>query len=187
VSAEERQPTAVQQVALVLLRVVIGWHFLYEGYSKVIVPNWSARAFLEDARGPLAGVFQQMAADPRILEAINLLNMWGLLLVGAALILGAATRFSCVCAMLMLVLYHVANPPWIGVLHHPGEGNYLYVDKNIVEFFAVLALLVMNTGRIAGLDVLVYEWRRRRRAAAARKPEAKPSGPPEGDVELSEE
>ena len=161
-SAEEPRQTVVQMVALVVLRVAIGWHFLYEGYGKLLIPNWSARAFLQDARGPLAGVFQQLAAGPRSLEAINVLNMWGLTLVGACLILGLATRLSCVGAMAMLALYYLANPPWVGVLHRPGEGAYLYVDKNLVEFAAVLVVLVMNTGRIAGLDVLVYQWRRRR-------------------------
>lgn len=161
-SPDERRPTAVQQVALVLLRVAIGWHFLYEGYTKLIIPNWSAQAFLQDARGPLAPIFQQLAAGPRTLEAINLLNMWGLALVGACLILGLATRLSCVGAMLMLALYYLANPPWVGVLHRPGEGSYLYLDKNAVEFAAVLVVLVLNTGRFAGLDVLVHEWRRRR-------------------------
>jgi len=162
VSREESRLTAAQQVAAVVLRVIIGWHFLYEGYSKLVLPHWSAQRFLEDARGPLAGLFQQMAAAPRTLEAVNFLNMWGLVLVGAALILGVATRFSCICAMLMLVLYYLANPPWVGVLHRPGEGSYLYVDKNVVEFAALLLVLVLNTGRIAGLDVLVHAWRRRR-------------------------
>jgi thiosulfate dehydrogenase [quinone] large subunit len=163
VSGQGPRLTALQQLAAVALRVVVGWHFLYEGYSKFAIKNWSAQGFLEDARGPLAGVFQHLAAGPRTLEAINLLNVWGLTLVGACLILGLATRFSCLCAMAMLALYYLANPPWLGVLHRPGEGSYLYVDKNVVEFAAVLLLLVLNTGRIAGLDVLVLDWRRRRR------------------------
>ena len=29
---------------LVLLRVLIGWHFLYEGVSKLINPYWSSAA-----------------------------------------------------------------------------------------------------------------------------------------------
>ncbi|MBK5296788.1 MAG: DoxX subfamily, partial [Vicinamibacteria bacterium] len=30
------QRTRLEAVALVLLRTVIGWHFLYEGYYKLI-------------------------------------------------------------------------------------------------------------------------------------------------------
>ena len=30
------------QAALVILRTLIGWHFLYEGYYKLMLPAWSA-------------------------------------------------------------------------------------------------------------------------------------------------
>ena len=31
-----------QQIALIALRTLIGWHFLYEGYYKLALPGWSA-------------------------------------------------------------------------------------------------------------------------------------------------
>jgi uncharacterized membrane protein YphA (DoxX/SURF4 family) len=31
----------LEAVALVLLRTLIGWHFLYEGYYKLVVPGWT--------------------------------------------------------------------------------------------------------------------------------------------------
>ena len=39
----------LQPAALVLLRTLIGWQFLYEGYYKLILPAWT-----RDGR-PLAG------------------------------------------------------------------------------------------------------------------------------------
>ena len=30
-----------QSTALVLLRTLIGWHFLYEGYYKLVLPGWT--------------------------------------------------------------------------------------------------------------------------------------------------
>jgi hypothetical protein len=45
----------------------------------------------------------------------------------------------------------------------PGnEGAYLFVNKNLVEAAAVLAVFAFRTGRIAGLDLL------RRRVGRAR-------------------
>ena len=35
-----------QLYGLVTLRVLIGWHFLYEGVSKLINPYWSSAAYL---------------------------------------------------------------------------------------------------------------------------------------------
>ena len=39
-----------QLYGLVTLRVLIGWHFLYEGISKVINPYWSSAAYLLDSK-----------------------------------------------------------------------------------------------------------------------------------------
>ena len=159
--------TAIQSFMLVLLRVAIGWHFLYEGYVKITSPSWSAAGYLDQAQGPLAGFFHQMAANKAALTAVNLLNMWGLAVVGLGLMLGLLTRLSCLGAVLLLALYYAANPPWIAVLPRFAEGNYLVVDKNLVELVAVITVLVFDTGRIAGLDVLLGNWRQRRRARRA--------------------
>jgi len=51
-------------VALVVLRVMIGWHFFKEGAKKFTDPNFSAIPFLEQAKGPVAGLYQMMIPDP---------------------------------------------------------------------------------------------------------------------------
>ncbi len=41
-------------------------------------------------------------------------------------------------------------------MYEPGtEGNYLLVNKNLVEAAAVFVVLVFRTGRIAGLDLVL--------------------------------
>ena len=39
-----------QLYGLVSLRVLIGWHLLYEGVSKIINPYWSSAAYLLDSK-----------------------------------------------------------------------------------------------------------------------------------------
>ena len=56
-----------QMAAVVVLRVLIGWHFLYEGLSKLTTPGWSASGYLLQSRGPFAALFRGMAADPSVL------------------------------------------------------------------------------------------------------------------------
>ena len=41
-------------IALTVLRVVVGWHFLYEGIAKLTLPAWTAAGYLKQARGPFA-------------------------------------------------------------------------------------------------------------------------------------
>ena len=53
-----------------MLRTLIGWHFLYEGYTKLLQPAWgragaplaawSSAGYLKAATGPLAGVFHSL-------------------------------------------------------------------------------------------------------------------------------
>ena len=42
--------TPVQKFILVALRLLIGWHILYEGFSKLLIPNWSSIAFLKESK-----------------------------------------------------------------------------------------------------------------------------------------
>jgi hypothetical protein len=56
---------------LVVLRVVIGWHFLYEGLVKLVNPNWSSLGYLLDSEGPLQDVFFRMASAPSLLQVVD--------------------------------------------------------------------------------------------------------------------
>ena len=45
-------------IAITVLRVFVGWHFLYEGLAKLTSPSWSAAGYMKQARGPFAELFQ---------------------------------------------------------------------------------------------------------------------------------
>ena len=64
------RPSAWQEAFLVLLRIAIGWHFLYEGLAKLWEPSWSAGPFLDLSRWILAPLFRWAAARPDVLAAI---------------------------------------------------------------------------------------------------------------------
>ena len=152
----EEKYTLVQKIALVVLRVLIGWHFLYEGVAKLLKANWSAAGYLIQSRGFLAPFFKWIADSDSVLAVVNQLNIWGLIAIGLALILGCFTRLSAVFGMLLILLYYLANPPFIGYYYSiPMEGNYLIVNKNIVEFAALFLIAVTYSGRYAGLDRII--------------------------------
>lgn len=50
-------------ITLVLLRVSIGWHFLYEGIWKLVTPGFTSEPFLLSAKGPFAPLFYAMVPD----------------------------------------------------------------------------------------------------------------------------
>jgi thiosulfate dehydrogenase [quinone] large subunit len=142
-----------QVSALVIVRVLIGWHLLYEGLVKVINPNWSAASFLNAAQGPLANLFKSMASNSSVLDVINFCNQWGLVLIGLSLILGLLSRWACIGGMALLSMYYLSNPPLIGLdIAGMAEGSYLLVNKNLIELFTLLILFFFPTGHRVGLD-----------------------------------
>src|SRR5215467_12932875 len=136
--------SGAQQAALVILRTLIGWHFLYEGYYKLILPAWSAdgkplppwtsAGYLKAASGPLARVFQWMIGAGHISWIDNTVRI-SLLLIGLSLILGLLTRVGLCGALFFLALFYLLAIPAVGVL------------------------LVFNTGAIAGLDMFLARWK----------------------------
>lgn len=142
-----------QLSTLVIVRVLIGWHFLYEGLVKVVNPDWTAAGFLNAAQGPFANLFKSMAANPNLLEIINFCNEWGLILVGLSLIVGLLSRWACIGGMALLAMYYLCNPPFIGLdISGLAEGSYLIVNKNLIELFTLLLLFLFPTGYRVGLD-----------------------------------
>ena len=50
-------------IAITVLRVVMGWHFLYEGLAKLTSPSFMAAGYMKQARGPFAELFRWIAAS----------------------------------------------------------------------------------------------------------------------------
>jgi thiosulfate dehydrogenase [quinone] large subunit len=141
-----------QAVSLLFLRIVIGWHFLYEGASKLLTPGWSSRPYLLDSNGFLSSFYTWIANHDSVLKFADILNEWGLTLIGLALILGIFNRIATMAGILLLLLYYFSHPAWIGIEYmFPSEGNYFIVNKNVVEMMALLVLFFFPTGYVAGL------------------------------------
>ena len=161
----------VQQFALVTLRTVIGWHFLYEAYYKIVSPAWSpagtpltrwtSAGYLKGASGPLAAIFQRMV-NAGWTGSIDRTVKVGLLLIGLSLILGIFTRAGSWGALFFLSLFYLLYVPTMGVPQPNNEGTYLIVNKTLIEAAAVVVLIAFDTGAIAGLDLIL----RRRRVRA---------------------
>lgn len=147
-----------QIYSLVLLRLLIGWHFLYEGIIKLLNSNWTAYPYLMDSKGFMSEFFQYIAGNPDLLSVSNIVNIYGLTLVGLFLILGCFSRCSTIGAIIFLTLYYLSHPPFIGAEYMmPTEGSYLWIDKNLIEIGALLVLLVFPTSYIIGLDQYIFK------------------------------
>lgn len=159
--------TGFQRSVLVILRILIGWHFLYEGISKVLIPNWSAAGYMANSRGLFSGIFHWIASSPSILWFVDLLVVWGLVMIGLALFLGIFSRLAGIMGMILVASFYLANPPLIttsyGVV---AEGHYLVVNKNLIELAALLTVIVFPTGLYFGLDRIMADRPKKHQVSA---------------------
>ncbi len=147
-----------QLTSLVILRVAIGWHFLYEGIAKLIQPNWTSLPYLMDSKGIMAVFFHTLGSSSQTVHIIDLLNIWGLIAIGAGLFVGLFTRAATLGGILLLMLYVLSHPPLAIVRYGmPSEGSYLYINKNMIEMAALWVTYLFNTGKEIGLDRLIHK------------------------------
>jgi thiosulfate dehydrogenase (quinone) large subunit len=148
--------TKLQSFALVVLRITIGWHFLYEGGVKVLNPHWTSKAYLLDSGGFLKDFFAQLAGNQALLSISDYANAWGLTLIGLSLLLGIFTRYSCIAGVVLLLLYYLSHPAFPGIQYlFPSDGSYFIINKTMVELFALLVIFAFPTSDIFGLQRLL--------------------------------
>jgi uncharacterized membrane protein YphA (DoxX/SURF4 family) len=142
------------------LRILVGWHFLYEGVSKLLTAGWSAKMYLMGTQWAFSDLFHQIAASPVTMNVVNLLNIWGLILIGLSLIIGLLVRWSSFAGAFLLLFYFVAYPPIPGyTMGTVAEGSYLWVNKTLIEFFVLLTFIVFPTELFYGADRWIMRWR----------------------------
>ncbi|MEM9390286.1 MAG: DoxX subfamily [Bacteroidota bacterium] len=140
---------------LVFLRILIGWHFLYEGLMKLFNPGWTAEGYLAGSTGPFESVFNWLAGAEMIF-IIDFANIAALTLVGLSLVLGVKPKPFIWLGIFLLLLYYLAYPPIPGwEITAPSEGSYFIVNKNLVEIGALLVLSKFPTSKYFGLDNLL--------------------------------
>ena len=141
-----------QVTALVILRMLIGWHFMSAGLAKITNPSWTSAGYLQASQGWFSEHFIAISANPGLLTVVDHLNAWGLLLIGLALLVGLVERIAAWAGILLLALYYLATPPFPGLEYAiPAEGSYLIVNKQLIELAALLVILGFPTAGRVGL------------------------------------
>jgi len=85
-------------------------------------------------------------------------TMWGLTSIGFCLLLGLFTPAAALGGATYLLSFYLSMPPWPGLPEGITEGHYRYVNKNLVELIALLALAATPNGLWIGLDALLFGW-----------------------------
>ena len=81
---------------ITVVRIAIGWHFLFEGISKFLTDNWSSYNFLTNTNSFLSPFYHWLASSPFKIHIVDFLNVYGLIIIGLALFLGIFIRYAAI-------------------------------------------------------------------------------------------
>ncbi len=161
--------TLGQRRGAAILRVAVGFIFLFAGLDKFLGINsggqpFSAAGFLkfatngtwpgvpEAAEGappvivnPTHDVWVALAGNADLMAIVNFLVVFGQIAIGTALILGIATRFAAGSGALMMVLFGIAS--W--------DFGHGIVNQHLTYALVALFIGYLGAGRYWGLDAVV--------------------------------
>ena len=158
--------SSFQVTTLVALRMLIGWHFCYEGIAKLLNPYWTSAGYLAGSQWFLKDELIDLAANATAVTVVDVLNEWGLVAIGLGLLLGALARPAAIAGVVLLSLYWIVAPPFAGVTYPmPAEGSYVLVNKVLVELAALLVVVAFPTSDVYGLDRFLARTRTAKPAA----------------------
>jgi len=143
--AQAQTASQAERYIVFLLRVTIGWTFLYAaihhfGDGKFVAGFLSHTKTFHDIYAPFT--------DPSIAAVLTFFVEYGHLLIGLSLITGLLVRASAPFAIALMLLYWTAHMdfPYIE------NANSYLVDFHIVYAIGLVYLMVKHAGHVWGLD-----------------------------------
>lgn len=149
----------MKKILITIIRMTIGWHFLYEGLVKLMDPNWSAESFLTNTFGFTSGFYQWLAASPGRMQLVDWLNIYGLIGIGLCLFLGIIVRWSALAGITLLISYYFAYPPFGISLLGNHDGSVFVVNKIFLEA-VMLVFIFFSKDKGYGIDSLFQYWKK---------------------------
>ena len=132
-------------VALLGLRLSLGWLFFYSGIIKIFAADWTAAGHLAGAK-TFPALFHWFAL-PANIGWVNFVNEWGLTLVGFALITGLFVRPASIAGIVLMALYYLP----ILALPYPNAHSFI-VDEHVVYALVLSFFAFTDAGKVYGLD-----------------------------------
>lgn len=154
----------ITSVFFTVLRIVVGWHLFYEGIAKLLNPNWSSASYLMESKWLFSGFFHWLISNNVTLQIVDILNIWGLIIIGFCLFVGLFTRVASIAGtvLLLLLLYYVANPPFI-YSSMPSVSHLYIVNYNLIEAVVLISIATFQNNYLPGVQRLFVYYHSKRK------------------------
>ena len=97
--------------------------------------------------------------------------------LGAGLLAGLFTRPAAWAGAILLFLYYIARPPFVGIMDgNAMEGNYIWVNKNLIEMFVLILIARVPVDWMFGTDLLLRQRKRKKPAGTTTDNKQEPAG-----------
>jgi len=103
-----------------------------------------------------------LASSPGMVQAVDILNMYGLFLIGLGLFFGILVRYAAIGGVVLLAMYYFAYPPFGKSLIMFSEGTLFIVNKIFIEA-VILSLFVFLKNKGWGIERLREYLRKKTR------------------------
>ena len=153
------------KIIITIIRIAVGWHFLYEGYIKLFASEWSAESYLSNTYGVFSGFYHWLAGSPARLAVVDFFNIWGLIFIGLSLFIGLFVRWAALAGALLLSLYYFAYPPF-GITLLGGDGTTFIINQLFIET-AILVFFFFCRERGYGIDEAINLFKREQKSQDA--------------------
>jgi uncharacterized membrane protein YphA (DoxX/SURF4 family) len=146
------------------LRILVGWHFLFEGISKLFNPNWSSASYLMESKWLFSGFFHWLISNNTTLQIVDFLNIWGLIIIGVCLFIGIFTRAASISGAILLLMYYVANPPFV-YSSIPSSSHFYLINYNLIEAIVLIGLATFRKDYLWSVQkfLVIYHTKRKDR------------------------
>lgn len=132
------------KISIIILRVIIGWYFLYQGISAILNPNWLLTPYIKDS--VIFTSFYNFLLQPSFLLSASYVIKGLFVLIGALLILGIFVRLASLLGILVTFLFYLPLVRFPYVDH-----VYYIVDSHIIIIAALFFLFAARAGEYFGL------------------------------------
>jgi uncharacterized membrane protein YphA (DoxX/SURF4 family) len=98
-----------------------------------------------------SGLFHWIISTSTALDIVDFMNVWGLVVIGICLFLGIFTRAASIAGVVLLMLYYVANPPFMPS-SIPSPSHFYIINYNLMEATALVIIAVFPAGHLWGVQ-----------------------------------